>query len=84
MKRFADRKRREAPSYAIGQEVWLDAWNLKTERPAKKLSLWRLGPFKVLGPVPQDAHYPSAYCLALLPSWKIHPVYILFLIIFCT
>jgi hypothetical protein len=39
MKRFADRKRREAPSYAIGQEVWLDAQNLKTERPVRKLSL---------------------------------------------
>jgi hypothetical protein len=41
----------------------------------KKLSLRRLGPFKVLGPVPQDAHYPSAYRLALPPSWRIHPVF---------
>jgi hypothetical protein len=75
MKRFADLKQREAPSYTIGQEVWLDAHNLKTEHPAKKLSLQRLGPFKILGPVPQDMHYPSTYRLALLPSWKIHPVF---------
>jgi hypothetical protein len=75
MKRFADRKRREAPSYAVGQEVWLDAQNLKTEHPAKKLSLRRLSPFKVLRPVPQDAHYPSAYRLALPPSWRIHLVF---------
>jgi hypothetical protein len=75
MKQFADWKWREAPSYAIGQEVWLDARNLKTERPAKKLSLRRLGPFRVLRPVPQDAHYPSTYRLALPPSWKIHPVF---------
>jgi hypothetical protein len=75
MKRFVDWKWREAPSYTIGQEVWLDAQNLKTEHPAKKLSLRRLSPFKVLGPVPQDAHYPSTYHLALPPSWKIHLVF---------
>jgi hypothetical protein len=64
----------EAPSYAVGQEVWLDAQNLKTEHLMKKSSLQWLGPFKILGPVPQDGHYPSAYRLALLPSWKIHLV----------
>jgi hypothetical protein len=75
MKWFADWKRREVPLYAVGQEVWLDAQNLKTECPTRKLSLWWLSPFKILGPVPQDAHYPSTYRLALLPSWKIHPVF---------
>jgi hypothetical protein len=39
MKWFAEQKQREAPSYAVGQEVWLDAWNLKTECLTKKLSL---------------------------------------------
>jgi hypothetical protein len=75
MKQFVDQKWREAPSYAIGQEVWLDTWNLKTEHPAKKLSLRQLGPFKVLRLVPQDVHYPSAYRLVLLLSWKIHLVF---------
>jgi hypothetical protein len=40
MKWFVDQKWREAPSYTVGQEVWLDTQNLKTEHPAKKLSLW--------------------------------------------
>jgi hypothetical protein len=75
MKQFADQKWREAPSYAVGQEVWLDAQNVKTEHPEKKLSLRRLSPFNVLRPVPQDAHYPSTYHLALPPSWKIHLVF---------
>jgi hypothetical protein len=74
-KQFADQKWKEAPSYTVGQEVWLDAWNLKTEHLMKKLSLQRLGPFKVLGLVLQDAHYPSAYHLVLPPSWKIHLVF---------
>jgi hypothetical protein len=26
-------------------------------------------------PVPQDAHSPSTYQLALPPSWKVHPVF---------
>jgi hypothetical protein len=75
MKRFADRKRKEAPLYVIGQKVWLDARNIRTERPSKKLDVRRLGPFEVLAPVPKDAHSPSAYRLALPPSWKVHPVF---------
>jgi hypothetical protein len=73
MKRFMDR--RESPSYIVRQKVWLDAWNLQTERPSKKLDLRHLGPFEVLAPVPQDSHNPSAYCLVLPASWKVHPVF---------
>jgi hypothetical protein len=75
MKRFTDRKRRESPSYAVGQKVWLDAQNLQTECWSKKLDLRRLGPFEVLTPVPQDSHNPSAYQLVLPTSWKVHPVF---------
>jgi hypothetical protein len=75
MKRFTDRKRRESHSYAVGQKVWLDAQNLRTKRPSKKLDLRRLGPFEVLTPVPQDSHNPSTYRLALPTSWKVHPVF---------
>jgi hypothetical protein len=59
----------------IGQKVWLDARNIQTECPSKKLDQHWLGPFEVLVPVPHDAHSPSAYCLALPPSWKIHLVF---------
>jgi hypothetical protein len=75
MKRFADQKWKESPTYAVGQQVWLDTQNLKTKRPSKKLDLRCLSPFKVIGPVPHDAAVSSTYCLVLPPSWKIHPVF---------
>jgi hypothetical protein len=75
MKRFTDWKWKESPTYAVGQQVWLDAQNLKTECPSKKLDLRHLSPFEVVGPVPHNTTVPSAYHLALLPSWKIHPVF---------
>jgi hypothetical protein len=75
MKRFVDQKWKEAPLYVIGQKVWLDAWNIQTEHLSKKLDVQWLGPFEVLVLVPKDAHSPSAYQLALPPSWKVHPVF---------
>ena len=35
-------------TFASGDEVWLDACNLKIRTPSRKLSPWRYGPFKVL------------------------------------
>jgi hypothetical protein len=75
MKRFTDRKWRESPSYAVGQKVWLDAWNLWIKCPSKKLGLRCLGPFEVLTLVPWDSHNPSAYWLMLPTSWKVHLVF---------
>jgi hypothetical protein len=46
-KRFTDRKRKESLMYTVGQKVWLDVQNLKTEHPLKKLDLRCLGPFEV-------------------------------------
>jgi len=74
MKKFADRKRKEAPSYQVGQLVWLNARHIKPGRPSKKLDVRRTGPFEILAPVPADATTPSAFRLRLPPSWKIHPV----------
>jgi hypothetical protein len=48
MKRFANRKLRKSPSYAVGQKVWLDTQNLWTECLSKKLDLRCLGLFEVL------------------------------------
>jgi hypothetical protein len=39
MKWFADQKWKEAPLYMTDQKVWLDAWNIWTERPSKKLDV---------------------------------------------
>ncbi|KAH0375210.1 hypothetical protein KCU92_g10240, partial [Aureobasidium melanogenum] len=44
---YADRNRTPAPDYAVGDLVFLDARNLRTLRPVKKLDWKNLGPFPV-------------------------------------
>jgi len=48
MKRFYDQKKRNPTNYKEGEMVWLDARNLKTFRPNKKLDQKKLGPLKIL------------------------------------
>ena len=70
MKKFADRKRKESPSYQIGDKVWLDIKDINTTRPSKKLDVKRTGPFEIVKEVS-----PVAFELKLPLSWKIHPVF---------
>ena len=44
---YANRKRRPARRYQVGQKVWLDARNIRTKRPQKKLDWKQLGPFTI-------------------------------------
>ena len=37
----------KSPAYNIGNEVWLDAFNIQTTRPTLKLSEKKLVPFKI-------------------------------------
>jgi len=37
MKKYYDQKRGKTPQYTLGEKVWLDASNIQTGRPAKKL-----------------------------------------------
>ena len=46
-KKYADRDRIEAPLFEVGDKVWLDARNIKTQRPSKKLDYKKLGPFTI-------------------------------------
>ncbi|KAF9815633.1 hypothetical protein IEO21_04423 [Rhodonia placenta] len=60
----------EAPVFAPGDKVWLDAPNLKLKQPSKKLSPKHLGPYAVwrkLG----DLDYE----LVLLKLVPVHPVF---------
>lgn len=66
MKRWYDRKSRDDPDYAIGTKVWLEATNLRLERPSRKLSEKRLGPFEVLEKIGQ-----TSYKLKLPKTWKL-------------
>jgi len=71
MKRFYNQKKRNPTDYKEGEMVWLDAQNLKTFCPNKKLDQKKLGPFKILEKISQ-----GAYQLLLPKSWnRIHPVF---------
>src|ERR1700709_2193988 len=70
MKRFFDHGVKNAPQFEIGDQVWLDAKNIKQRRPSVKLSDRRLGPFEVLEKVGE-----LNYKLKLPDKYKIHPVF---------
>jgi len=57
----------KAPTYEEGQLVMLNAKNIKTKRPAKKLDRKMLGPFKI-----QKVISPTAVRLSLPSTWRIH------------
>jgi hypothetical protein len=64
-----NRGRVPAPNIQIGSKVWLDARNIRTTRPTRKLHWKRLGPFRV-----QKQVSPYAYELDLPASIRIHRV----------
>jgi hypothetical protein len=68
--KYANRKRKPAYRFYIGQKVWLDSRNIKTARPQKKLDWKNLGPWPITKVIS-----PYAYRLELPPSMKIHPVF---------
>jgi len=70
MKKYYDRKGTEQPSIEVGDLVMLNAKNIRTRRPSKKLSPKLYGPFKVL-----EKKGNRAYKLEISPRWKIHPVF---------
>src|SRR4030081_405654 len=67
MKKYADRKRLETPHFEEGQLVMLDARNIKTKRPSKKLDRKLLDPFKISKVVS-----PTTVKLTLPERWRIH------------
>jgi transposase InsO family protein len=69
----ADRNRLPAPQFLPGDKVWLNARNIATRRPSRKLDHRRLGPFEVI----EDPRLKSKHAvkLALPDSMKIHPVF---------
>src|SRR6266487_3476532 len=70
MAKAYNKKRHPAGPYQVGDQVWLEATNLTSYQPSKKLAPRCYGPFSILKNVGQ-----SAYCLELPPTWKIHPVF---------
>lgn len=68
--KYANRKRQPARHFLVDDTVWLDARNIKTTRPQKKLDWKLLGPYRVA-----EVVSPYAYRLELPASMKIHPVF---------
>src|ERR1700755_1629527 len=58
------------PQYVPGDQVWLEATNLKIKHQKTKLNPKRYGPFRITKVIS-----PVAYQLALPPSWGIHDVF---------
>lgn len=69
--KYANNRRSIPPSYQVGQKVFVNSKNIKTNRPSKKLDWKNLGPFmitKVIG--------CQSYQLQLPENLKsIHPVF---------
>lgn len=66
----ANRHRKPAPAYRVGDRVWLDTRHVATRRPSKKLDWKNVGPFVI-----KDVVSPHAYRLDLPETMKIHPVF---------
>jgi hypothetical protein len=67
---YANHRRQPARQFRVGQLVWLDARNIRTLRPQKKLDWKNLGPFRITKVI--SAH---AYKLDLPATMRIHPVF---------
>ena len=63
-------KHRDTPKYAVGDRVWLDGRNLKTDQPTSKLAPRRHGPFTIA-----QVMSPVSYRLELPHQWRIHLVF---------
>jgi hypothetical protein len=65
MAKYYDWKQTPSPDYKPGDKVYLDTSNIQTNRPSRKLSHHRLGPFPIVKKVGN-----SAYWLQLPASMK--------------
>ena len=68
--KFTDQHRTASLVYRVGDRVWLNAKNIRIERPSKKLDAKNLGPFEV-----SEVVSPRSYRLKLPASMKIHNVF---------
>jgi hypothetical protein len=70
MRRYADPKRKDAPTYQVGDLVMLNGRNIQTRRPSRKLDHKTHGPFQI-----EKVVSPLAIILTLPRKWKIHGVF---------
>ena len=70
MVRYADRKRKEACKYRVGDMVLLSARTLRTKRPSRKFDHKFHGPFQI-----EKVVTPAAVRLTLPRKWRTHPTF---------
>jgi len=70
MRQYTDPKRKEPPTYQVGDLVMLNGHNIKTRRPSKKLDHKNHGPFQIEKIVSRLAVRHT-----LSRKWKIHNVF---------
>jgi len=70
MKKQFDKKRRNPQELQEGEDIWLKAKNIHSNRPSKKLDQKRYGPFKILKMIGQ-----GTFQLKLLEGWIIHNMF---------
>ena len=66
----ADRHRMSAPTFVVGDMVWLLRRHIATTRPCVKLDYKKLGPFRIT-----ECVNPVTFRLALPPHFRIHDVF---------
>lgn len=71
MKEQYDQNKKPSRKYNMGDKVWLEATNLKTDQPMKKLDNKHFGPFQIIKQVGA-----GSYELDIPKTWKmVHPVF---------
>jgi hypothetical protein len=65
-----DRHQQPVPAYKAGDIVWLNAKNIRTNRPSRKLDNKHYGPFPIVKEVGK-----YTYQLQLPPTMDIYPVF---------
>ena len=70
MKKQFDKKRRNLQELQEGENVWLEAKNIHSNRLSKKLDQKRYRPFKILKVIGQEA-----FQLKLPEGWMIHNMF---------
>jgi len=56
--------------FTIGDQVWLEAFNLSMDAPSKKLTAKHLGPYEILERIGS-----TAYHLSIPPTWHVHNIF---------
>ena len=70
MKQQHNKKRRPGENFKPGDLVWLEATNVTSKRPSKKLDNRRYGPFPIMEKIGE-----GAYRIKLPEGWVIHDVF---------